>query len=1168
MMGEAASLVKADTDRLLAAAAPDGLLDLTVARWRRILALVAADHPGRAGWLCDFGVALTARFDRDHAAADLNEAVRVTEEATEAATDGSAAPPAMLSNLAGLLRDRNALTDSRDDLERAIEAGRKAVDAAGPGHPVRPQALSNLAGALLSRYADDESEEDLDEAIALLEEAAGGASSAGVASGSAADRARWAANLGLALRVRYNLGALEADLGRAIALLREAVGLAPAGHPDRPHYLMNLGGALYDRYEIGWDPADLDAAVRHLREAVEATAETDPALSDRLGLLCVCLLMRYESSGALADLGEAVRSGRIALARCAPGDPARGVRLSDMSGILSRWYDHTGDAAALDEAVDCVREALAASTEDDALRPVFLSNLGGLLQNRYERSGTVADLDEAVDRLRLAVFTSAPDDAGLPVRLSNLGTSLQARFEELGAMGDLAEAMAVLQEAVGRMPAGHPAAAAARSNLASALDSAHDVTGSPQYLAEAIDHMRAAVEGAPPGNPDRAVHLTNLGNLLYARYEADGDLDDLDRGIDCHRLAADAAGQGRAGRATLLSNLGGPLQARFDRTGDPADLDRAITVLSQARDEAAPGHPIRVNVLFNLGNVLRIRHERAGAPEDLRDAIGCMEEAAGVASAAPVSRVRAAYAGGMLAADAEPERAADLLETAVRLLPLIVPRRLDRADQRRALADLPTPAANAASVVLNGSARTPSGRAELALRLLETGRSVLLGQALESREDLTDLARAHPAPAERFADLHERLNAPPSLNPAGRPADDDRRELAAAWAGLLTEIRSLPGFASFALPPSHAELAEQAADGPIVTVNISLYGSDALILDSDGLVRLPLPDVSSDALTRQVAAFDEALETIWTSRSPLARRAAERGLLDVLAWLWDAIAHPVLGALGHDGAPRDGHWPRLWWAPGGLLGRLPLHAAGLPGGPAVMDRVISSYTASVTALRHSRRNARRAARAEGPALVVAMPTTPGGAERLDHVEAEARAVRRLLPGAAVLGEPGTATRAAVLAALADCPIAHFACHGVSDPSDPSGGRLLLADHEDAPLTVADLGPLDLRHARLAYLSACGTARVADRLVPDEGATLASAFQLAGYPHVIGTLWEIGDEVAARVAEAFYTTLTRDAAPGLPDVGRSAAALHRAVRAVRAERPGTPSLWAAHLHTGA
>ncbi|WP_152603687.1 hypothetical protein [Amycolatopsis rifamycinica] len=31
--------------------------------------------------------------------------------------------------------------------------------------------------------------------------------------------------------------------------------------------------------------------------------------------------------------------------------------------------------------------------------------------------------------------------------------------------------------------------------------------------------------------------------------------------------------------------------------------------------------------------------------------------------------------------------------------------------------------------------------------------------------------------------------------------------------------------------------------------------------------------------------------------------------------------------------------PRLWWIPTGLLGMLPLHAAGQPGGPSALHRV-------------------------------------------------------------------------------------------------------------------------------------------------------------------------------------------------------------------------------------
>lgn len=107
---------------------------------------------------------------------------------------------------------------------------------------------------------------------------------------------------------------------------------------------------------------------------------------------------------------------------------------------------------------------------------------------------------------------------------------------------------------------------------------------------------------------------------------------------------------------------------------------------------------------------------------------------------------------------------------------------------------------------------------------------------------------------------------------------------------------------------------------------------------------------------------------------------------------------------------------------------------------------------------------------------------------------------------------------AVLAELGRCAIAHFACHGYSDPADPSHSRLLLHDSAE-PLTVASLAPVNLSHADLAYLSACQTAiNSAARLI-DEAIHLSAAFQLAGFRQVIGTPWEIEDEISARVAAA-------------------------------------------------
>jgi CHAT domain-containing protein len=151
----------------------------------------------------------------------------------------------------------------------------------------------------------------------------------------------------------------------------------------------------------------------------------------------------------------------------------------------------------------------------------------------------------------------------------------------------------------------------------------------------------------------------------------------------------------------------------------------------------------------------------------------------------------------------------------------------------------------------------------------------------------------------------------------------------------------------------------------------------------------------------------------------------------------------------------------------------------------------------------------------------------------------------------------------VLEQLPGCAIAHFACHGYSDPADPSQSRLLLHDHQRDPLTVAALTQVVLGHAQLAYLSACTTARVADTSLLDEAIHLATAFQLTGFPHVVGTLWEIDDAISVDIAGSFYRALTGPA--GAADPAR---ALHQAIRAQRDLRPASPYLWASHIHAGA
>jgi hypothetical protein len=379
----------------------------------------------------------------------------------------------------------------------------------------------------------------------------------------------------------------------------------------------------------------------------------------------------------------------------------------------------------------------------------------------------------------------------------------------------------------------------------------------------------------------------------------------------------------------------------------------------------------------------------------------------------------------------------------------------------------------------------------------------------------------------------------------------------------------------------------------VVVLTVHRRRGDALLLTAGGITSLELPLLTQDAVAETAEVFREAQRAAGSGGPAAVRRQAEATLGDVLAWLWDAVAGPVLDALGLDRRPPEGAaWPRMWWAPGGLLGLLPLHAAGHHTDPAdrpdrrtVLDRVVSSYTPTVRALRHARERARRAPAAAPPrGLIVAMPTTPGLPGRLDGVPGEAAAARARLGDTVLLREPGPddpppppsglPTSGNVLAHLPHCAIAHFACHGTSHPADPSQSRLLLHDHAESPLTVARLAPLALDRARLAYLSACRTAVTDSAPLRDEAIHLASAFQVIGFPHVVGTLWEVNDRLAATVADLFYAALHTPG--GALDTDRAAHALHHAVRAVRDGRdaPGspdrvrTPSLWAPYIHSGA
>jgi hypothetical protein len=133
---------------------------------RQALAAAPADHPHRAGWLSNLGLALYIRFSRTGNQADLDEAVEVSRVAAIASPAQDPARVMYLINLGLALRTRFERTRNQTDLDEAIATGRAAVAAGPPGHPDRATWLSNLGAALRARFERSGNQTDLDEAVA------------------------------------------------------------------------------------------------------------------------------------------------------------------------------------------------------------------------------------------------------------------------------------------------------------------------------------------------------------------------------------------------------------------------------------------------------------------------------------------------------------------------------------------------------------------------------------------------------------------------------------------------------------------------------------------------------------------------------------------------------------------------------------------------------------------------------------------------------------------------------------------------------------------------------------------------------------------------------------------------------------------------------------------
>ncbi|EFC85482.1 CHAT domain-containing protein [Parafrankia sp. EUN1f] len=752
----------------------------------------------------------------------------------------------------------------------------------------------------------------------------------------------------------------------------------------------------------------------------------------------------------------------------------------------------------------------------------------GSVPDRTDGSGAETGTGTTAEPRRLVTEQRATEPASPTGRhdeaatAERIGLALLNRYERSGQGSMLVLAVDALRTAVTVLPADDPAQAECLHNLALALHLTAVSTGDGETAAEAIRTFRAALAAGPTDFSHRATILAALSTALRISWigtEDDAELAEavtLARDAVRHADAADSADGADTIRLSARHCLCLALEAAGTAAGDPNLLAEAVEVGHRMVAQAPADDPDRGKQLAALGSALRALFVHTGDPAAAAEASRVLAEAGAIRTAAPAVRINALRDAAVVAgwAGTAPEEVLALVEEAVRLLPQSPGPSPAPADQTRRLGLVDSLAGVAAASAV------AAGRPLRAVELLEQTRGVLLDDTVRSWDGGTGLGAA-----------------------------PDVRALAARTAGV-----------------------------PVVFVVSSPLGSHALIVtdDRDTPVRVtPLPDLSDDDVVPSIIKLTNGYLTVIDPPDghPFRAMIGESMLLSVFRWMWDAIAEPVLHALGHVGPPAPGEaWPRVRWCPTGMLAHLPLHAAGhhtdisttladrpdrLANPRTVLDRVVSSY---VPGLRGLARTGDHGAPTDPTMLIVSVPDAPG-VPRLHGAIAEATVLTELVPSSRTIPVAG---RRSVLTALPAFHVAHFICHGVTDWDDPASSHLVLAEGRDGRLTVTDLGRLRLAGG-LAYLSACAT-MIPAVATPDEGVHLTSAFHLAGYRHVVGTLWPVNDFVARGITESFYRYLTADGTSP-PDVSRSAVALHLAVRRTRERHLTSPTLWAAHTHTG-
>ncbi|KAG5753704.1 hypothetical protein H9Q70_003645 [Fusarium xylarioides] len=870
---------------------------------------------------------------------------------------------------------------------------------------------------------------------------------------------------------RFQMHPVIKTIDTVIKLGRSLISTNAAGKAGGSCFMHHLSMGLKSHYRLSKDISKLHEAVVAMESCIRATRLTPHAVAHYVAYGEI-LQFRFTETGHLEDINKSIEIAEHVIAVTPEGDGERWVRLHQLGERFGDRFVHTGQIADLDRAIEEIIASIDSTPPDHQDRSGPLNCLAIWLGRRFSLQGSAEDLQVAIEKAKLAVQMTGPRHPRYGMNCNTLSNLLGEKYNRTREPKILDRAIQIAEDAINECEKDYEDLSCRQHGLSEHLQCRYELERRSEDLHRAIENAKASVENAPEDHLHLPVHLDGYAKLLDLKFEEDGNWDHVDEAIRFSRQAVRGIPHEHFHGAEILSTLGSLLKKRFEKFKDSKDYDESLK---------------------------------------------CFQNGWNCSNASPSVRIEAASnAADILAARSQWTECCRLLTQAVELLPRISPRSLDHVDKQYALGKFSGLASRAAASVLKDN-----GSPFDALKLLELGRNMIAGQILELRTDMLDLEMVDELLAKRFVALRDELSAATGTSmdqshaaPFDWEARNKRRQQAdQEFNEVLRRIRAYEGFEKILLPPPIEDIQKAASHGSIVVVNVSSYRCDAFIVHHDRIDMVNLDPLRVE---------DVELKVQQLNSGPLP---------SVLEWTWDAVARPILTKLGLGEPVAGDKLSRLWWILTGPLTHLPIHASGRHDkgrSETVLDRVISSYATSIKSILLDRKHALQHVLGSemGNAVLVSMPQT----DRMDHLPGAIDEIKEVKLSCPALNlnpiAPTIPCKDNVLKELRSCETFHFAGHGISDPSEPSRSTLCLQDCKTNPLTVGDLRELRLQTNApwLGYLSACSTSQVQAKNLVDETIHLASACQLAGFRHVIGTLWKVSDRYCVQVAKSFYRHL--------------------------------------------